>query len=308
MLKEANGFVFPGQGSQEVGMGKRLLENEPIAHEVFGRAEEILEKRDWNRSLRDICLHGPAEFLNRTEITQPAILTVSIAANNVLRSNGVVPKAVVGHSLGEYSALVAASSINFSDAVGVVVERGSLMKQAGELRPGSMAAVMGLPLETVETLCQRLEQQIPGSIVQVANINSDSQIVISGDREAIRHASDFAKELGALKTVVLPVTIAGHSSLMEHAAQEMVHVLNSIAIVQPKIPFYSPTTGNQVNDPQTIKNLLIVQLTGRVLWTETIRNMIAAGYTSFLEVGHGKTLTQLIRRIDKRVQTESANT
>lgn len=307
MLKESRVFVFPGQGSQEVGMGKELFEESPIVQETFERAETILAQRGWNRKLRDICLHGPAELLNSAEVTLPAVLTSSIAVNNTIRDQGIVPEAVGGHSLGEYSALVAAGSMDFSDAVGVVAERGKLMKQAGEIRPGGMAAILGLPLETVEVLCKRIEQHIPGSAVQVANINSASQIVISGDREAIEHAADFAHELGALKTVVLPVTVAGHSSLMEPAAEEMRYVLDSVAIVRPAIPFYSPTTASQVDNPRAIKDLLVAQLTGRVLWMETIRNMIAAGHTAFLEVGHGWALTQLIKRIDKSVSVETTN-
>lgn len=307
MLTESKVFVFPGQGSQEVGMGKTLLEESLIAQETFATAEAILAKRGWNRTLRDICLHGPTELLNSAEFTLPVVLTSSIAVNNAIRDQGIVPEAVAGHSLGEYSALVAASSMNFSDAVGVVAERGKLMKQAGEARPGGMAAVLGLPLGEVEKLCRRLEEQIPGSTVQVANINSDAQIVISGDREAIEHAADFAHELGALKTVVLPVTVAGHSSLMVPAAQEMRYVLKSVAIVEPVIPFYSPTTTGRVDHPQAIKNLLVAQLTGKVLWAETIRNMVANGYTSFLEVGPGHALTQLIKKIDRTVSAEAAN-
>ncbi len=307
MPAESKVFVFPGQGSQEVGMGKTLLEGSPIAQETFAIADEILAKRGWDRTLRDICLHGTPEQLRDVEVTLPAVLTTSVAAYRTIERYGIVPCAVVGHSLGEYSAGVAADAIEFTDAVAIVAERGKLMKQAGEIRPGGMAAVLGLPLGEVETLCRRLEEQIPGSTVQVANVNSDSQIVISGDKEAIECAVDFAQELGARKTVVLPVTVAGHSSLMEPAAREMRHVLNSIAIAQPAIPFYSPTTAGRVDDPRTIRNLLVAQLTGRVLWAETIRNMVAAGYGSFLEIGHGRALSQLIRKIAPSALTEATN-
>lgn len=307
MFTESKVFVFPGQGSQEVGMGQTLLAESPIAEKTFTIADAILAKRGWKGPLRDICLHGTPELLSDVEITLPAVLTTAVAATNELKVRGIVPQAVAGHSLGEYSALVAAGSMTFPDAVALVAERGKLMKQAGETRPGGMAAVLGLSLETVESLCKRIEQQIPGSTVQVANINSDTQIVISGDQEAIASAEDFATELGARKTVVLPVKVAGHSALMEPAAREMRHVLNSVAIVGPAIPFYSPTTAGRVDHPQAIKDLLVAQLTGRVLWAETIRTMIADGYTKFLEVGPGHALTQLIKKIDKSVFAEAAN-
>lgn len=307
MFTESKVFVFPGQGSQEVGMGQTLLAESPIAEKTFTIADAILAKRGWKGPLRDICLHGTPELLSDVEITLPAVLTTAVAATNELKVRGIVPQAVAGHSLGEYSALVAAGSMTFPDAVALVAERGKLMKQAGETRPGGMAAVLGLPLETVETLCRRIEGQIPGSTVQVANINSDAQIVISGDEEAIASAADFAEELGARRTVVLPVTVAGHSALMEPAAKEMRYVLDSVAIVEPAIPFYSPTTARRVDHPQAIKNLLVAQLTGRVLWAETIRTMIADGYTKFLEVGPGHALTQLIKKIDKSAFAEAAN-
>ena len=298
-------FVFPGQGSQEVGMGKLLLETSPAAVEIFEQAEAVLTKLGWKSQLRNLCLLGPADTLNDTSFAQPALLTVSIAMERTLASQGITPVAATGHSMGEYSALVATKVLRFENAVYLVSERGRLMKQAGEKNPGKMAVILGLSVASTETLCNRLISANPGSNVQIANINAPNQIVISGDSEAVQNAHGFAQELGARKTILLPISIAAHSACMQPVVDEMRHVLSSIPLFQPKVPFYSPTSGRQETDPKSIYFLLISQLTGRVLWMDTIQQMIRDGYNSFLEVGPKKVLSGLIHTINPNVQVTS---
>ena len=215
--------------------------------------------------------------------------------------------AVVGHSLGEYAALVAAGSMTFRDAIGAVAQRGRLMKLAGEDRPGAMVAVLGLELTKVESLCARLVEQTPDAIVQVANINGPGQIIISGDRAAFQNVTDYAKELGAKAVFNLPVTIAGHSELMRSIAKDMEQVIDSISLAFPVIPFYSPTTGLRVTEPREIKALLVAQLTSRVEWVDTILSMKRDGYRSFHEVGPGKVLSRLVHDIDSSVEVSATN-
>jgi [acyl-carrier-protein] S-malonyltransferase len=305
MSEENKIYMFPGQGSQEIGMGRELLSENIVAAQTFNAAETILKKRGWNQNLRDICLSGPLEVLNDTEIAQPALLTVSLASYFTLKESGAVPCGVVGHSLGEYSALGAAESIEFSTLVDFVAERGRQMNKAAQKRPGGMAAVVGMSMCDVQKLCQRLEEQIPDSTVEISNVNTPHQIVISGDKEAIVSASDFAAELGARKIVILPVSIAAHSSLMAPVADELAYLLASVDIKDPKVHFYSSSTTHQETTATKIRQMLVAQLTGRVLWLETIKNIISEGNTSFLEIGPKSVLTQLIKQIDKGIFTES---
>jgi [acyl-carrier-protein] S-malonyltransferase len=288
-------------------MAKELLSRSLIAKEVFDRAQTKLLTIGWEQELVELCLEGPEEKINATEIAQPAILTVSFAGFKNRVENSALPRLVTGHSMGEISALAVAEVFTFEDAVGLVAERGRLMKEAGEKRPGKMAAIIGLEVETVGRLCQILSEEHGNAHVTIANNNSPGQIVISGDEEAINNAQNFAKELGAKLTVVLPVSIAAHSDLMIPTQEGMTIALKSISMQPPTIDFVSPTTGKYENDPQAIRELLIAQLTSRVLWFETVRKMIGDGYNSFLEIGPGETLTKLLKRIDKNVARNSLN-
>lgn len=300
-------FMFPGQGSQYVGMGKRL-ESNTAAQEVFAEADEALGVFEWwDIPVRELCFIGPTEKLNDTVYAQPAILTVDVATWKDLASSGREAAAAVGHSLGEYAALVAARSMEFKDAVMVVGERGRLMKQASEIRPGGMVAVVGLDLSLVEKLCARLTEQTPGATVQVANINSPDQIIISGDEAALGNAADYATELGAKMALRLPVAIAGHSELMRPAVADMTLVLDSVTFSEPRVPFYSPTTGGRVDSMNAIRALLIKQLTSGVDWVGTIEHMISDGYRKYLEVGPKRALSRFVREIDPSVEVSATN-
>jgi [acyl-carrier-protein] S-malonyltransferase len=306
-MKQKEAFVFPGQGSQKVGMGKELLEQSEIAKEILDEAQTVLSKLGWSRNLQDLCLNGPAEVLNQTEMAQPALLAISTAAFRHRVQEAPVPSSVAGHSLGEYSALTVANVFTFQEAVGLVAERGRLMKKAGDKRPGKMAAIIGLEVEAVETLCDTLSKEHGNAHITIANINSPGQIVISGDQEAIEDAGNFAKDLGAKMTKVLPVSIAAHSELMSSAQEGMAIALESTIMKEPDINFISATTGKYENDPLAIRELLISQLTGRVLWVGAVKRMIQEGHNSFLEIGPGLTLTKLIKRIDENAQVDSLN-
>lgn len=300
-------FMFPGQGCQYPGMGKGLLLS-TAAQEVFTEADEALDVFEWwDIPVRELCLIGPAERLNDTVYAQPAILTVSVASWKDLVSSGREAAATVGHSLGEYAALVAANSMEFKDAVMVVAERGRLMKRAAEIRPGGMVAIVGLALSIVEQLCARLEQETPGSNVQAANRNSPGQIIISGDEAALSNAADYATELGARMALRLPVTIAGHSKLMISVVADMTHVLDSVSFANPSVPFYSPTTGGRVDSTNAIRALLIDQLTSGVDWVGTIEHMISDGYRNYLEVGPKKALSRFVREINPDVEVSATN-
>jgi [acyl-carrier-protein] S-malonyltransferase len=306
-MAQKEAFVFPGQGSQKVGMGEKLLEQSEIARNTLDEAQTVLSKLGWRQNLLELCLKGPIEALNQTETAQPVLLAISTAAFRHRVRVAQTPSLVAGHSLGEYSALTAAGVFTFEQAVELVAERGRLMKEAGDKRPGKMAAVIGLGVETVETLCVTLSTKFGGAHVTIANINSPGQIVISGDQEAIEKATEFAKELGAKMTVVLPVSIAAHSDLMKSAQEGMAIALRSTTIKKPIINFISTITGEYENDPQTIRTLLVSQLTGRVLWLDTVKQMVGDGYDSFLEVGPGEVLTKLVKRIDGSVNANSLN-
>ncbi len=301
-------FMFPGQGSQYVGMGERLASSS-AAQEVFAEADEALGVFEWwDISVKKLCLIGPVERLNDTVYAQPAILTVDVATWKDLVNSGRESAATVGHSLGEYAALVAARSMKFTDAVMVVGERGRLMKRAAEARPGGMVAIVGLTLSLVEQLCIRLEQETPGSNVQAANKNSPDQIIISGDKAAFQNVADYAKELGAKGVLMLPVTIAGHSELMRPAVVDMIHVLDGVSFSEPSVPFYSPTTGGRVDSTKAIRALLINQLTSGVDWITTIEQMISDGYRTYLEVGPKKALSRFVHDIDPNVEVSATNT
>lgn len=301
-------FMFPGQGSQHVGMG-RSLESSALIGDVFAEADEVLQRYEWwKRPVRDICLAGPKEILNDTIFAQPAILTVSIAALRELIASGNKIDAVIGHSLAEYSALVAADSMSLADAVAAVAQRGRIMKDVADKRPGAMVAIIGLALAEVNKLCRRLIEETPGANVQIANKNSPRQVIIAGDREALRYTGEVVKEFGTARAIMLPVTIAGHCELMRPAQEDMEHLLDSIPLKSPVVPFYSPTTKTRVEEPEAIRALLVAQLTSPVEWVETVRFMVSSGFRYFREVGPGKVLSGLVRDIDPTVEVSSTNT
>lgn len=292
-MREGIVLVFPGQGSQYVGMGKELAEKFPVAAATLTEAERVL---GW--PLTKLCFEGPAEELALTRITQPAVLAVEVACLRVLLEEGVKPAAAAGHSLGEYGALVAAGSLEFSEALQVVARRGELMARACEPGRGGMAAVLGLPAEKVEEICR----QVKKGVAEPANYNAPGQVVIAGDREGLKEAEELAKEAGAKK--VMPLNVSGpfHSSLMRPAAEGLKEVLASIRIAPPEIPVVANVTADYYPaDAGEIRKLLVEQVVHPVRWEESIRKLVADGYRQFVEVGPGSVLSGLIRRIAPEV-------
>lgn len=316
-MRNVEAFVFPGQGGQKVGMGMELRRVHQIAQDTFDEAASVLHDFGWKQNLIDLCAKGPEDILNQTQFAQPAIVTASIVASRVLTLEREIPDVVTGHSLGEYSALICADSLSFADGIRLVATRGDLMRREGEKRAGKMAAIIGLEVAQVEELCSRLEVQCSGQSVQIANINSPSQIVISGDSEAVERAKEFVGEMTERKIRVIPlkVTIASHSRLMQGVQVGMAVALARANISSPKISYISATSADFETEPDRIKKLLIAQLTGRVLWIDTVRRMIDSatelariGSTDLIikEVGPGEVLTGLIRQIDPNVKVETA--
>lgn len=288
-------FQFPGQGSQQVGMGKDLVERFPAAAEVFARADEVL-----GFPLSRLCFEGPAEELNDTVNAQPAILTVSIAALRVLEARGERPVCVAGHSLGEFSALIAAGALTFEDALVVVQERGRLMKEAGIRHPGGMAAILGMDVEEVARICEQVSQAT-GGYVGIANDNCPGQVVISGDEGALQASMEAAKAAGAKRVVRLAVSIAAHSPLMAEAAAAFRSVLAKVAFHRPRVPFVANATAEVLTEPETIREMLVRQLTSPVRWRNSVQAMLRCGAIRFIEVGPGEVLTGLLRRIDASI-------
>jgi [acyl-carrier-protein] S-malonyltransferase len=281
-------WMFPGQGSQYVGMGKDVYDKSPEARELFRQADEIV-----GQPLSSICFEGPEDELKQTRNTQPAIFLHSIVLTKLYRG----PRAAMaaGHSLGEYSALVYAGALRFEDGIRLVRLRGELMQQAGVERPGTMAAVIGLEPEAVDQACSDARS---AGIVQPANFNSPGQVVISGSVEGVRAAMNLAKERGAKLVKELPVSGAFHSPLMESAQEGLKEALEQTEIRDAEIPVFANVTAEPVQEATTIRTLLHQQLTRPVRWEESVRNMVAAGATSFVEVGPGKVLQGLVKRID----------
>jgi [acyl-carrier-protein] S-malonyltransferase len=275
-------------------MGRDFSEAFPWAREVYGKAQSIL-----GFDLAEICFNGPEEKLKQTRYTQPALLVHSMISNRLLRERGVVPDAAAGHSLGEFSAWIASGALTFEEGLELVRERSRLMSQAGAKHPGAMAAVIGLASKDVEAACREASQAGP---VQPANFNSPEQTVISGSREGVAKASEIAKAGGAKRVLDLPVSGAFHSPLMAEAAEEFGSVLNRTAFRSPSVPVYTNVSAVPASDPETIGDLLSRQMTHPVRWVETIQNMIRDGVTKFYEVGPGKVLAGLVKRIDRNVE------
>jgi [acyl-carrier-protein] S-malonyltransferase len=284
-------FIFPGQGSQSVGMGQELAEKYPIARQTFDEADEALGYR-----LSQFCFDGPEEKLRLTEITQPAILTVSIAALRVLESRIPKPYAVAGHSLGEYSAHVASGTIPFAQAVRTVRDRGKYMQEAVPVGVGAMAAIVGLQLEKVEEICREAAQ---GEVCSPANINSQEQIVISGHTAAVERGAKLASERGARLAKLLPVSAPFHCSLMKPAQDRLGADLNHLKMQKPVYPVICNVKATPVTDELQARETLSAQVTGAVKWEQSMRLLIESGVQIFLEIGPGKVLCGLMRQIDR---------
>jgi len=298
MSQEAVAFIFPGQGSQFVGMGRELA-TFPEAQQVFAQADEVL-----GFALSRLCFEGPEAELNDTINTQPAIVTHSIAALRVIENKTALKgqlRLVAGHSLGEFSALVCAGALSFADALHLVRERGRLMKRAGEHHPGAMAAVLNLDRAKVDDICAEATRATDQP-VQVANDNCPGQIVISGDKAALDKAMELAKARGAKRCIPLAVSIAAHSPLMAVAAAEFRAALQAVQWAEARLPVIANATARPAGRGDMI-NLLVAQLTSPVRWTESIQFMIGKGVTRFVEVGPKDVLCGLVKRIDAAVTT-----
>jgi [acyl-carrier-protein] S-malonyltransferase len=288
-------FVFPGQGSQYVGMGKDLVAKFSYTKKFFDDANQAL-----GFDLQKLCFEGPEEELKKTENTQPAILTVSAICLEALKSfGGVKAEAVAGHSLGEYSALYAAGSLSFQDAVKLVNMRGRFMQTAVPLGEGTMAAILGLDHNVVREICKKASEK---GIVEAANINSPGQIVISGKIAGVAEAGRLCKEAGAKRVIELQVSAPFHSSLMKPAADNLSSELNKMTVKDASIPVVSNVTADYVTDGPAIKELLVRQMTSPVLWENSIVKLTADGFDTFIEVGPGKVLAGLIKKISPKVK------
>jgi [acyl-carrier-protein] S-malonyltransferase len=285
-------FLFPGQGSQSVGMGRNLAERFPAAAETFAEADDAC-----GFPLSRLCFEGPDEELKLTENTQPGILTVSVAALRVLTAHGVQPALAGGHSLGEWSAHVAAGTLNFADAVRAVKARGRAMQEAVPAGQGAMAAVLALDAARVAEACAEAVAET-GLVVAAANLNSPGQTVISGARAAVERAAALAKAAGARRAVMLPVSAPFHCALMEPAQEEVARVLAALDLAEPRFPVAANVTGELLTTAEAARDALIRQVTGTVRWVDCVHAMVGAGATVFIEVGPGKVLGGLLRQID----------
>ncbi|MCD6256595.1 ACP S-malonyltransferase [Candidatus Aerophobetes bacterium] len=283
-------FLYPGQGSQKVGMGKDLLEQYPPAKKIFEEANDIL-----GFNLSKICLEGPEKELTRTTNLQPALLTVSWILTKLLKEKEVIPQAVAGHSLGEYSAILAAEVVDFPTALKIVKERARLMEEAGKDGKGAMAAVIGLDDGVVVDLCKEIKG------VEAVNFNCPGQVVISGDKEKLEVASKELKRVGAKGVIFLSVTGAFHSFMVREAAKKFSSLLDQFPFRDPCCPVVSNVTGEYATSARQIKDNLKLQMDHPVLWEKGMRLLISDGFNIFVEVGPGKVLQGLMRRIDKKV-------
>ncbi|BAB06211.1 ACP S-malonyltransferase [Halalkalibacterium halodurans] len=292
-------FLFPGQGSQSVGMGSELLSEEK-AKEIFDEADERL-----GYSLSSIMFEGPEEKLRRTENTQPALLTMSTAVLSLVREYGIKPDYTAGHSLGEYSALVASGSLTFADAVYAVHHRGLFMEEAVPFGEGAMAAILGMERDELEQVTKRVTEA--GAVVELANLNCPGQIVISGSAEGVEQASEEAKEAGAKRVIPLQVSGPFHSSLMKPAAEKLEAVLADLAIADAAPPVIANVTADLVQKAADIRSSLIEQVYSPVRWEDTVRRMLELGVDTFVEIGSGNVLSGLVRKVQRRVNVFSVS-
>jgi [acyl-carrier-protein] S-malonyltransferase len=288
-------YVFPGQGAQFTGMGKDLYETSALAKELFEKANEILGFR-----ITDIMFEGTAEELKETKVTQPAVFLHSVILAKTLGED-FKPEMVAGHSLGEFSALVANGTLSFEDALQLVSKRAFAMQKACEITPSTMAAVLGLADNVVEEVCASID-----GVVVAANYNCPGQLVISGETTGVEKACEAMKAAGAKRALILPVGGAFHSPMMEPAREELAAAIEATTFSTPICPVYQNVTASAVSDANVIKKNLIIQLTAPVKWTQSVQQMIADGATLFTEVGPGKVLTGLIGKIDKEADTANA--
>jgi [acyl-carrier-protein] S-malonyltransferase len=284
-------FLFPGQGSQSVGMGKDLTERFPLARQTFNEADEALGYK-----LSEVCFEGPEDRLRMTEVTQPAILATSVAAWRVLSERGLKPAFVAGHSLGEYSAHVAAGTLLFADAVRTVRNRGKYMQEAVPAGVGAMAAILGMDPDKVAAVCADAAQ---GEVCEAANINSPEQIVISGHTAAVERAAKLADERGAKRAKLLPVSAPFHCSLMQPAQDRLAADLQALTFHDPGVPVLCNVDAALVSSTQASRDALVRQVTGSVRWDQSMRALIAQGVDVFVEIGPGKVLCGLMRQIDR---------
>lgn len=293
-----NALIFPGQGSQYPGMGKELAENFPIVRQTYEEADDSLGFR-----LSRLCFEGPESELQLTENTQPALLTTSIAFKRLLETEtGFSFSFAAGHSLGEYSALVASEAIDFGDALRIVRSRGQFMQQAVPVGTGAMAAVLGAGQDMVEEVCSEAAQ---GEIVVPANYNCPGQIVISGQATAVNRAIEIAKARGIRKVLLLPVSVPSHCALMTPAGERLGEELERIVVKNPRIPVISNVEAKPYTEAARIKGLLVAQISSPVLWESSVREMISLGVTQFVETGAGKVLSGLVKKIDKSAVTRN---
>lgn len=290
-----NAYIFPGQGAQFSGMGLDLYENSPLAQELFENANTIL-----GFHITDIMFEGSAEALKETKVTQPAIFLHSVILAKTL-GDSFKPDMVAGHSLGEFSALVAAGALTFEDGLKLVSQRAQAMQKACELQPSTMAAVLGLDDAVVENICKTID-----GVVVAANYNCPGQLVISGEVEAINKACEALKEAGARRALVLPVGGAFHSPMMEPAREELAAAIKNTTFSKPNCPIYQNVTATAITDEHKIKANLIAQLTAPVRWTQSVQQMITDGATCFTEVGPGKVLQGLVKKINREAKTAAA--
>ena len=289
-------FLFPGQGSQSVGMGKDLADHFPVARAVFEEADQAL-----GFSISKLCFDGPEEELRKTFNTQPAILTVSVAALRVIQEAGLVCDITAGHSLGEYSALVAAGVLEFADAVRLVNKRGQFMQEAVPLGEGAMAAVLGMDREKVVEICAEVEKE--AGAVQAVNFNCPGQIVIAGKTVAVEKAAAALKAAGAKRAIMLPVSAPFHSTLLQPAAEKLALELEKVSFHEPKLPVVANVTGKISTNSNEIKQLLVTQAANPVLWEDCVATVAAYGATVSVEVGPGKVLTGFTKKIAPEIAT-----
>jgi len=288
-------YIFPGQGAQFTGMGLDLYENSPEAQHLFEDANAIL-----GFNITDVMFEGTADQLKETKVTQPAIFLHSVILAKTL-GDSFKPEMVAGHSLGEFSALVAAGALSFEDGLKLVSQRAQAMQKACELQPSTMAAVLGLEDKVVEDICAQID-----GVVVTANYNCPGQLVISGEVSAVERACEALKEAGARRALMLPVGGAFHSPMMEPAREELAAAIENTTFSKPNCPIYQNVTATAITDENEIKANLISQLTAPVRWTQSVQQMIKDGATLFTEVGPGKVLQGLVKKIDREAQTESA--